>query len=193
VTNELTIFGQTALERYQLSPPTPSNYTGFDYSDLGLRQKLWSSGEWVFSGEATLFLPGAYNSASPAQAGDTGGAAEARLLAGSNFALWSINGFLDAEVGYRLRSAGPPDEWHGDFTVGLKPWPRVMVMLQDFTTISTRSTNVSFPAWRQSVVEASVVFALDDHWSIQIGCFKTVLAIKTNTERGVVAAVWRNF
>jgi hypothetical protein len=92
--NEFTIFGQTALERYVLSPPTPSNYTGLDYSELGLRAKLWSTGEWVFSGEATLFLPGAYNPSAPAQAGNTGGAGEARFLVGSNtergalLALW---------------------------------------------------------------------------------------------------------
>ena len=61
VTNELTIFGQTALERYALSHPTENVYSGFDYSDLGLRAKLWSTGEWVFSGEATLFVPGAAN------------------------------------------------------------------------------------------------------------------------------------
>jgi hypothetical protein len=73
VTNELTIFGQTALERYALSPPTADIYTGFDYSDIGLRAKLWSTGNWVFSGEATLFVPGAYDGAAPAQAGDTAG------------------------------------------------------------------------------------------------------------------------
>jgi hypothetical protein len=80
VTDRLTIFGQTALERYALSHPTQNVYSGFDYSELGLRAKLWSTGEWVFSGEATLFVPGAYNGAEPAQEGDTGGAGEARLL-----------------------------------------------------------------------------------------------------------------
>ena len=75
VTNQLTIFGQTALERYSLSPPTPNVYTGLDYSDIGLRAKLWSTGAWVFSGETTAFVPGAYDPAPPAQAGDTGGAA----------------------------------------------------------------------------------------------------------------------
>jgi len=113
VTNELTIFGQTALERYALSPPTPDVYTGFDYSDIGLRAKLWSTGEWVFSGEATLFVPGAYDGAAPAQAGDTGGAGEARLLAGTNFTVGSTPAFFDGEFGYRLRTGGPPDEWHG--------------------------------------------------------------------------------
>ena len=127
----MTVFGQMALERYVLGPPTPNTYTGLDYSDAGVRAKLWSTGEWVFSGETTLFVPGAWNPAAPAQAGNTGWAGEARLLAGTNFSLGRWPGFLDAEAGFRLRTAGVPDEWHGDVTVGLKPAPGVMVMLQE--------------------------------------------------------------
>ena len=193
LTDDWTVFGQMAIERYALGPPQPNVYTGLDYSDLGLRRKLWSTGQWVFSGEATLFLPGATNPAAPAQAGDTGGAGEARLLAGANFSLGAWPGFFDAQLGYRLRTAGPPDEWHADFTVGLKPAPGFILMLQDFTTVSAASTNRNFPAWRQSVVEASLVVPLADRWSVQIGWFTSVLAVKTNTERGAALSVWRTF
>ena len=158
-----------------------------------MRAKLWATGEWVFSGEATLFLPGAYNSAAPAQAGDTGGAGDARLLAGTNFTVGWVPGFVDVEFGYRLRTAGPPDEWHADATLGLKPAPGVLLMLQDFTTVSAASTNRSFPAWRTSVVELSLVLPLDDRWSVQFGVFTSVLAVKTNTQRGAALSVWRTF
>ncbi len=193
VTNELTIFGQTALERYALSPPTPDVYTGFDYSDIGLRAKLWSTGDWVFSGEATLFVPGAHGGAAPAQAGDTGRAGEARLLAGYNFLVGSTPAFFDGEFGYRLRTGGPPDEWHADLTLGLKPAPGIMVMIQDYTTVSRAAVNPSFPAWRTSVVEASLVIAIYDRWSAQFGLFTSVWAVKTNTQHGVALAVWRTF
>ena len=193
VTNELTIFGQTALERYALSPPTQNTYTGLDYSDIGLRAKLWSTGNWVFSAEATLFAPGAHNGAAPAQAGDTGGAGEARLLAGTNFTVGSTPAFFDGEFGWRLRTGGPPDEWHGDLTLGLKPAPGVLVMIQDYTTVSGASANAEFPAWRTSVLEASVVIALGDRWSVQLGLFTSVWAVKTNTQHGVAVAVWRTF
>ena len=68
-----------------------------------------------------------------------------------------------------------------------------MLMLQDFTTVSAVSTDPTFSAWRQSVVEASVVYALDGNWSVQAGLFSTVWTVKTNTQHGVVLAVWRNF
>ena len=193
LTDEWTVFGEMAIERYQLGQPTPNTYEGLDYSEIGLRRKLWATGAWVFSGEATLFAPGAHDPSAPAQAGDTGWAGEARLSAGANFSLGPWPGFLDGEVGYRVRTAGPPDEWHADLTVGLKPAPGWIVMAQDFTTISMSSSNREFPAWRSSIVEASLVAPLDAHWSLQFGLFASVLAVKTNTERGAAVAVWRRF
>ena len=193
LTDEFTIFGQTGLERYALSPPARNTYQGLDYSDIGLRAKLWSTGDWVFSGEAVIFAPGAHNPSAAAQTGNTGRAGEGRLLAGYGFAVAGLPAFLDAEAGYRIRTAGPPDEWHADLTVGLKPTPGLMLMLQDFTTVSTASTNREFPAWRSSILQASLVFDLDSRWSLQIAAFTSVRAIKTNTERGVALAVWRKF
>jgi hypothetical protein len=66
-------------------------------------------------------------------------------------------------------------------------------MIQDYTTVSAASTNRSFPAWRTSVVEASLVLPLDSRWSVQIGVFASVWAVKTNTQRGVALSVWRTF
>ena len=193
LTDSLTAFGETAFEHYAIGEPTANTYNGLDYSGLGLRQKLWSTGEWVFSGEATAFIPGAHDLHAPAQEGNTGWAGEARLNAGRNFSFSGVPGFLDAEVAFRLRTKGPPNEWHGDVTVGFKFTPKIMLMLQDFTTVSMSTDNRTFPAWRQSVAEASVVYALNDKWSLQLGIFSTVWTVRTNTEHGVAVSVWRNF
>ena len=55
------------------------------------------------------------------------------------------------------------------------------------------SSNREFPAWRSSIVEASLVVPLGPQWSLQFGLFASVLAVKTNTERGAAVAVWRRF
>ena len=188
-----TIYGQMAIECERLSPPAQSLYVGPDYSSLGLRAKLWATGGWVVSGEATMFFPGATYPRSPAQAGDNGGAAEGRGLAGYSFSLGSMPGFLDLELAWRFRTAGPPDEIHADATIGLKPRPGVIVMLQNFAVVSAPSINRSFPAWRQDMIEASMVVPLSDRWSLQLGWFTTLLAVKTNTERGLAVALWRKF
>jgi hypothetical protein len=59
--------------------------------------------------------------------------------------------------------------------------------------VSAVSTDPTFSEWRQSVVEASLVYALDDKWSVQLGVFSTVWTVKTNTQHGLALAVWRNF
>lgn len=193
ITDDVTVFGQMAIERYELSPPQASSYTGLDYSDAGLRAKLWTSGQWVFSGEMTVFAPGATNARSPAQAGNTGPAAEARGLAGYSFTLGGVPGFANLELAYRVRTAGPPDEWHLDATIGLKPWPDWILMLQDYTTVSAPATDPAFPAWKQNVAQASLVFPIWDRWQLQIGYFQSLLAVKTNTQRGAAIALWRTF
>ncbi len=66
-------------------------------------------------------------------------------------------------------------------------------MLQDFSTVSNASTNPTFPAWRQSIVEASLVVPIGEGWSVQIGVFGSLVAVKTNTERGAALAIWRRF
>jgi hypothetical protein len=123
LTDSLTVFGQTAFEHYALGQPTPDTYDGLDYSDIGLRAKLWSTGDWVFSGEAAAFISGAHDAKAPAEEGNTGWAGEARLNAGTNFKAGSTPGFIDAELGYRLRTQGPPNEWHGDLTVRFQVHP----------------------------------------------------------------------
>jgi hypothetical protein len=191
--DRLTLFGEISPERYALTPPTPDLYYGLDYTQLGMRGKFWSNDDWVFSGEASGFVPLAREASRPAQAGDTGGAVEGRLLVGRNFTLLATPAFLDAELGYRFRTAGPPDEWRGDVTIGLKWAPEWMGLLQVFNTISAASTHAEFPAWRSHMGQVSVVHRLDEHWSIQVGAFASVATVKTNSETGVLAALWRRF
>ena len=191
--DRLTVVGQTAIERYELTAPTADVYRGLDYSGLGLRWKFWSSDALVVSAEATAFAPGARDFAHSAQAGDTGGAGEGRLLAGYNFNVGATPAFLDAEGAFRLRSAGPPDEWHIDLTLGLKPSARVMWLLQNFSTVSMGSGSPGFSAWSSQDVQLSLVYALDEHWSVQAGAFTSFATVNTNSQRGLLVAVWRRF
>lgn len=193
LTDELTIFGQTALEHSVLSGPESARYAGLDYSGVGLRKALWRTGAWVVSGEASFLAPGAYDACSPAEAGNTGPAADARLLVGRPVALGGMDGFLDLEAGYRWRTEGPPDEWHVDATVGLRLPSRITLILQEFVTVSAPSTDAAFPAWRTAIGAISLVAPLRDGWSFQVGWFQTLYVVRTNNERGVMAALWRDF
>lgn len=193
LTDRLTLLGQISAERYALTAPSADVYRGLDYANIGLRARLYSNEPWTLSAQATLFAPGARDATRPAQMGNTGGTAELRLLGGYNFNLGGTPGFVDGEIGYRLRAAGPPSEWHGDATLGLRWTPKVMALFQLFNTFSQGGGAPGFPAWRSSVAQASLVYALDEHWSVQLGAFATLATVNTNSQRGAIVAVWRRF
>lgn len=185
--------GSLALERYAIQSPVDNTYVGPDYSQFGLQYQFGKFNDWVFSGSASVFVPGARHASQPAQAGNTGGAGEARLLAGRSFALGTGYAFVDIEVAYRDRTAGPPDEWHGDFSIGYKPNDRWTGILQSFNEVSQGAGSFGFPAVTQSLEQASVIYQLTTDWSLQIGAFATAVSVGTNSERGGVVSVTRKF
>jgi hypothetical protein len=193
LTNGLTAIGNVGVIRYGLSAPTKDSYFGFDYSGAGLRAKLWSDDAWVFSLEASGYVSGARDAAKPAQAGDTGPQADARALLGHNLTLFGAPAFVDAEAGFRFRTDGPADEWRADLTLGVTWTPKAQILAQAFNTISNGAGAPGFSAWENHIGQLSVVYALNDKWSVQIGGFGTLYRRNTNSEYGALVAVWRRF
>ncbi len=193
LTEGLTAVGEISGESYGLSSPTKDRYFGFDYSGGGLRAKLWADDAWAFSLEASAYASGAHAADRPAQAGNTGPAADVRAQAGHNLSLFGAPAFLDAQAGYRLRTEGPPSEWHGDLTLGVSVTPRVQILAQAFNTVSTGAGAPGFSAWEAHIGEISLVYALDSRWSVQIGGFGTLFRRNTNSEYGALVAIWRRF
>lgn len=194
VTDRLTLVGQLSAERYALlAPPTKDIYAGLDYSGAGLRVRLWSDDAWVFSLESSAYVSGARDGARPAQAGDTGPAFDMRALVGRNLTLYGAPAFADGEVGYRVRTQGPPSEWHADLTLGVAWTPRVQILAQIFNTMSDGAGAPGYVAWESYKGQLSVVYALDEDWSLQLGGFSTLQRRNVNSEYGAVVAVWRRF
>jgi hypothetical protein len=193
LTDRLTAIGDLVVQRYQLSAPTKDAFFGLDYSGAGLRAKLWSNEAWVVSLEGSAYLSGAHDPTKPAQAGDTGPAADVRALIGRNLTLFGLPAFLDAEGGFRFRTDGPPDEWRADLTLGVNWTARSQIFVQAFNTISNGAGAPGFSAWESHIGQLSVVQKLDDKWSVQVGGFGTMFHRNTNSEYGGLIAVWRRF
>src|SRR3974390_1592144 len=114
-----------------------------------------------------LDAPGAHDPMQPAQSGDTDGAGEARLLAGTNFTVWSTPGFVDAQFGY------PPAHRRavGRIARGLDPRPQIRAAhISDSAGFHHRRNRVDKP----QVSDAEGVrgrgergLGLDDRWSVQ--------------------------
>ena len=192
LTDGITVIGALSVERYALSAPRDV-YTGFDTTGAGVRARLWSNDAWTFALEATAFYGGVSNASRPAQAGGAGPAADARALLGHNLTLFGYPVFIDAEAGYRLRTQGPPSEWKGDLTLGVDWTPKAQVLFQAFNTISQGPGRDGFPSWEAHKGELSLVYALDEKWSVQIGGFSTLWRRNATSEYGAVVAVWRKF
>ena len=191
--DKVMVIGSVSIERYSILSPVNNTYVGPDYSQIGLQYRFAKVDDWVFSGSTSFFIPGARDASQPAQSGNTGGAAEARLLGGRSFKVSGMDGFVDVEFAYRDRTAGPPSEWHGDFTVGLKPNDKWTLMLQSFNLVSQGAGAPGFPAITESVEQASVMYALDSHWFLQVGLFASAVSVGTNSERGGLISVTRKF
>jgi hypothetical protein len=190
----LTLVGQMSAERYALlAPPLRDVYAGLGYSGGGVRARLWSDDAWAFSLEAGAYVSGARDAGRPAQAGDTGPAADFRALAGRNLTLFGAPAFVDGEAFYRVRTQGPPSEWHADLTLGVAWTARAQILLQVFNTVANGAGAPGFAAWQSGKGQLSLVYALDDQWSLQVGGFATLYRRNVNSEYGALVAVWRRF
>ena len=190
--DRLTLVGQVSAQRYALSAPTKDAHFGLDYAGAGLRGRLWANDAWVFSLEASGYAPGARDERKPAQAGNTGAMADTRALIGRSLTLFGLPAFAEAQAGYRWRTRGPPDEWRADLTLGVAWTARVQVLAQAFNVVS-QGGRPGFPAWESHDGQLSLVYALDDKWSLQLGGFATLFRRATNSEYGALIAVWRRF
>lgn len=191
--DKLMLIGGMGLEHYSILSPANNTYVGPDYTQVGLQYQFAKLNDWVFSGSASYFIPGANDLSQPAQSGNTGGAAEARLLGGRSFTISGLNAFVDIEVAYRDRTAGPPSEYHGDLTIGLKPNDKWTLMLQSFNYVTQGAGQPGFPAVTDSIEQASVMYALDAHWFLQVGAFASVVSTGTNSERGGLVSITKKF
>ena len=189
----LTTIIQGGLTSRRVGEPYPSSFNGFDVSEFGARLRLWQHSDVVFSFQATQSMPGGGHGFESAQYGNTDPGTDLRVLAGSSFKLGQWNSFVEGEAAYHFRAGRPPSEYHFDFTLGTRPRPEVLVMLQSFNVVSQGSGGYGFPVARYSKMEASLVFDINKLWSVQLGVIGTIAGENALRERGLIVAVWRRF
>ena len=169
------------------------HYTGIGTSEAGAQLRVLMFGPAVLAVQGTFHLPATTRQTNLALVGNTSRDTDARALLGVAFALGAWPSFLDAEAGYRVRSAGAPDEIHLDMTVGTRPRPDLLLLAQAFTTLPVGAGVPWFPKSRYTNVEGSVVYDLSARWSVQLGLFTTVAGRNALRERGLDASVWYRF
>ncbi|MFL9868521.1 hypothetical protein PQR67_30505 [Paraburkholderia fungorum] len=194
ITDSLTGFVGPSLLHTSVGGSAGNSYFGLGYTDFGLRKRLYSDGANVFSVEATARVPGASNSGNPAEVGYTGMEYDLRALYARSFQLGNWQAFADAELAWHIRNGAPPNEYRIDLTLGARPAPHWLVLLQSFSVISEGVGRGAFDVpYRYYKIQPSVVWDFTSKWSAQLGAVTTVAGRNSWREQGVVAGLWRRF
>lgn len=170
------------------------SYFGAGYTDLGVRQRLYTDGADILSYQATARLPGAYNSSNAAEVGYTGVEYDLRALYGRSFRLGNWPAFVDAEFGRRIRNGSPPNEWRVELTLGARPAAQWLVLLQSFSLASDgRGDGTSDSPYRYQKIQPSIVWDFAPKWSAQLGAVTTITGRNSWREQGIFSALWYRF
>jgi hypothetical protein len=195
LTDKLTVILNPGLQYVDIAPPTNANRGGLGYTEFGGRYQLWQSGDWVFSGQATLRLPGTDDTGNPAAVGYTDVEADFRALLGHSFRLGSMLAFTDLEVAERARTAGAPSEFRFDGTFGVLVAPQWLLLAQSFNVMSEGggSNTIFGGSYEYYKAQLSAVYEVTPVWSVQAGGFTTYAGRNALQENGVIFGVWHKF
>ncbi|HTV33526.1 MAG TPA: hypothetical protein VME69_10575 [Methylocella sp.] len=191
VTDWLTLVAAPAYDLVR-TPTAGLSYTGVGQSEVAARLGLAYWERAVLSMEVGLLSPGAsLDSIGPLEV-RRAASLDVRGLAGRSFAVGDgMEGFVEMQAGYRFYAQQQPGEWRIDFTGGLRPFPWLLLLLQDFNVISYGWSQYGSVSW--SKLQPGIVYDVSPQWSMQIGGFLTVAGVNAGREIGPLAAIWYRF
>ena len=116
-----------------------------------------------------------------------------RLRGFYNLRLGQDSGFIDGQASYRLRDGDPPNEFHADLTLGYRPRPNVLLMVQSLNTISDGAGRGIFDEYRYLNLQLSGVVDVAPAVALQAGLLGTIAGENALRERGFFGGVWISF
>lgn len=192
LSDALTLIVTPSLRRVTIEGPGDDSF-GLGYTDLGARYRLAQGKSHVLSLEGSVRIPGQKRRDNIAQIGSTDFEYDLRAQAGLSFALAGMQGFAIGEGGYRFRAGEPPNEYHADLTLGLRPAKKLLLLATSYNTWSDGVGRSGFPGYRYSNLYAGAVYDLSKRLSLQFGGLATLNGENALRERGVFGGVWLNF
>lgn len=195
VNADFTAIFNPSLQHVDIATPVSAERTGLGFTEFGGRYRFYQSDGWVFSGQATLRVPGTFDTSNPAAIGYNEVEADFRALAGYGFHLAGIPAFIDLELAQRFRTAGAPSEIRADGTLGLNPVPDWLILIQSFNVMSegAGSDTLFGASYDYFKFQLSAVYRLTPAWSLQGGGYTTYAGRNALQENGLLFAVWYQF
>lgn len=174
--------------------PATNAVTGSDSSAFGARLQLYGAPGQVIAVQGLIQPPIGAGSMTTqlADGGARSLAGDLRLMLGQAFDLFGKPAFVDIEPGARVRADPFPTEARLDIALGVRPVPKLLLLLQDFNSFAPPA-GALIERTSYSKLQASVVYDLSRVWSVQLGAFRTIAGRNIVRETGPLAALWYRF
>ena len=168
--------------------------TGSDSSAFGARLRLAESATDVLSIQTLIQPPLAAGDRATqlAEGGARNFAVDVRLMFAHTFSLLGVPAFVDVAPGARIRADPFPSEARLDVTFGMRPFPKLLVLLQTFLS-SAPAAGPLVPQTAYGKLQVSVVYDFGPRWSVQLGGFRTIVGFNTVRETGPLGSIWYRF
>lgn len=190
VTDRLTAILAPGLQHIDIAAPVDAKRNGLGFSEFGARYKFMQGQDWVLSGQSTLRVPGTFDAGNPAAVGYNRFEFDFRALLGRSFMIYDLPAFVDLQLGQRFRAGDQPSELRFDATLGVRPLPQWLLLVQLFNVISEGANPPLFPSYDYSKLQVSVVHELTPQWALQGGGFTTYTGRNALQENGVIVGAW---
>lgn len=162
---------------------------GLADAEFAVRQVVWQDGSDVISLQPLLRVPLGYDKNDQPALGSGKVDGEFRALYGHGF----DGGFVDAQIGYRLRGGPPADEVRLDLTLGYRPDADWLLLAQSFNAVSVGDPGAGYGDIRRYKVQLSAVRRLTDDVGLQFGLSKAIGGTNAGGERMALLALWWRF
>jgi hypothetical protein len=120
-------------------------------------------------------------------------AVEARLLYGRGFGTRHGDMYVDLQAGPRFEFGDAADQMRVDATVGLRPAPRWIALLQAFGTVSFRNADGEGDDYDVLKIAPGVGYEITDGVTMLLGLEREVLTRGVDEGLRVKLALWRSF
>lgn len=181
---ELLIAQAKAGLPYYLPAPARMDYQGLGLGAAGARLRLLKGDDWVLSIEGSLRA--ASREAQRFLDMRSVPQVDARLLMGRSFSFLGMDGFTDAQLGYRSGGQNG-DEIRIDMTAGIRPFERITLMAQSFSAVAPRGRASRVT---EQKFQLSAVFEATPAISVQFGGVAALGGVNAPAERGLMSAIW---
>lgn len=166
---------------------------GLNFVEAGARYRIGEAGGTTFSLQGTVRVPGATRRDALGQVGNVATEIDLRGQAGAGFGPNGAAGFVIGELGYRIRTEDPPDEFHADLTLGLHLAPRWTLIANSYNTISNGRGRGVFTDYRYHNLYLGLVHDVSPTVAVQAGGLATLAGKNALRERGLFGGFWLRF